>query len=110
MEICTVSGEGYLPFCIDQKGLTVSSDVAGAPGYVEPGNVGSKSVPHIDLFSTNFTCGRNAFDSAAKTETADVIAGTEIGFRVNQGIDEPDAEYVRLTEPSHSLQIYGLHH
>lgn len=70
------------------------SDVAGGAGYGEGDVLMAKSEPQIDLYSTNFTCGRNAFASAKKTETADVIAGTEVGFRVNQGLPDKDAEYV----------------
>lgn len=51
--------------------------------------------PHYDIFSTNFTCGRDAFDAAWATETADVVAGSEIGFRLNQGYEEsvPSTNY-----------------
>lgn len=42
-----------------------------------------KAVPQTDLNSPGLTCGRSAFDSAAKTETADVLAGSEVGFRVS---------------------------
>lgn len=38
--------------------------------------------PQFDIHSTNITCGRSAFNSAAKTGIADVIAGSEIGMRV----------------------------
>ncbi|KAM7186853.1 Glycosyl hydrolase family 61 domain containing protein [Naviculisporaceae sp. PSN 640] len=42
-----------------------------------------KTPPQTDIYSTNITCGREAFASAAKTETADVLAGDEVGFRVS---------------------------
>lgn len=64
------------------------SDVAEYPGYVEPGDLAGKSVPAIDIYSTNFTCGRLAFDSAAKTKTADVVAGSTVGFKLNVGTAE----------------------
>jgi hypothetical protein len=39
--------------------------------------------PQWDIHSSNITCGRLAFESAAKTETADIIAGEEVGFRLS---------------------------
>ncbi|KAF2267774.1 hypothetical protein CC78DRAFT_489693 [Lojkania enalia] len=38
--------------------------------------------PQYDIHSPNITCGRSAFASATRTETADVVAGSEMGFRV----------------------------
>ncbi|CAI6338965.1 unnamed protein product [Periconia digitata] len=49
------------------------------------------AIPQYDTTSTNFTCGRLAIDYAKTTETADVIAGTVVSFRVNQGF-APDDE------------------
>jgi hypothetical protein len=40
-----------------------------------------KAFLQMDIYSPNITCGRNAFDSAPKTEAADVVAGSEVGFR-----------------------------
>lgn len=37
----------------------------------------------MDITNPNITCGRAAFNSAPQTETADVLAGSEIGFRVS---------------------------
>jgi hypothetical protein len=37
-----------------------------------------------DLETLNLTCGREAWKSAAKTETATVIAGTQLGFQVER--------------------------
>lgn len=42
-----------------------------------------KVSPQEDINSPNITCGRDAFKFAAVTETADVIAGSEVGFRVS---------------------------
>jgi hypothetical protein len=53
-----------------------------APGEFE-GSEYHKSVPQNDIDSTNITCGRDAFDFAAQTETADVLAGSEVGFKVS---------------------------
>lgn len=39
--------------------------------------------PQYDIYSTNVTCGRSAINSAANTATADVLAGSEIGFRLS---------------------------
>ncbi|KAK4206134.1 glycoside hydrolase [Rhypophila decipiens] len=49
-----------------------------------------KTPPQTDIYSTNITCGRLAFASAATTETADVLAGSEVGFRVSW---DGDGEY-----------------
>ncbi|KAF2657037.1 lytic polysaccharide monooxygenase [Lophiostoma macrostomum CBS 122681] len=60
--------------------------------------------PLRDLFSTNFTCGRSAWESMTTTETADVVAGSEIGFRINQGIvAEPNANQSGLEHPGPGL-------
>lgn len=62
-------------------------DVADAfynpPGSYPPGSDFPKVIPQYDIHSTNVTCGRSAFASASTTETADVIAGSEVGFRVS---------------------------
>ena len=42
-----------------------------------------KTPPIMELDSSNITCGRNAFYWAATTETADILAGSEVGFRVS---------------------------
>ncbi|KAK4156057.1 glycosyl hydrolase family 61-domain-containing protein [Chaetomidium leptoderma] len=47
------------------------------------GNEFPKTPPQMDINHPDITCGRKAFDSAAKTETADVLAGLEVGFRVS---------------------------
>ncbi|KAF2112673.1 glycoside hydrolase [Lophiotrema nucula] len=72
-------------------------DVAGAGYYSD--EVVDKTEPQFDLYSTNFTCGRLAFASAEKTETADVLAGSLVGFRVHEGLPEPDANYSGLQHP-----------
>jgi hypothetical protein len=88
--------------------LTPVSEVAGG---IEPGDdYGSgyaKTIPEYDVTGTNFTCGRLAFDSANKTQTADVIAGTVVSFRVNQGAetDDPDNQYVSLNTCQDSKRI-----
>ena len=48
-----------------------------------PGYQGWKLDPIIGSDNENVTCGRLAFDSAARTEIADVLAGSEVGFRVS---------------------------
>jgi hypothetical protein len=40
--------------------------------------------PQYDIHSPDLTCGRSAFDAAAKTETADIVAGEEVGFKVSE--------------------------
>ena len=57
----------------------------------------------MDIYSTNLTRGRLAFKYATTMETADVIAGTEVGFRVNQGLPDEDAKYV-------SCYVLSEHH
>lgn len=101
----TCGEQGISDVLYRPKGLTVTSDVAWTPGYViEPENPQGKANPLYDLFSTDFTCGRDAFASAAKTETADVIAGTQVGFRVDRGVTDENDHYVRLNPISpHSL-------
>jgi hypothetical protein len=76
--------------------LTLTSNVAGGTEPEDYGPGYAKTIPQYDVTSTNFTCGRLAFDSAKKTQTADVVAGTEVSFRVNQGgdNDDPSALYV----------------
>jgi len=47
------------------------------------GNDYPKVSPQTDIHNPNITCGRLAFKSAATTNTADVLAGSEVGFRVS---------------------------
>jgi hypothetical protein len=51
--------------------------------YSPPGHDYPKLEPIVDIDNPNITCGRNAFESASKTDTADVLAGSEVGFRVS---------------------------
>ncbi|KAK3290382.1 glycosyl hydrolase family 61-domain-containing protein [Chaetomium fimeti] len=55
-----------------------------------------KTPPIMDINGANITCGRNAFHSAAKTETADILAGSEVGFRVST---DGDGEYGYFWHP-----------
>jgi hypothetical protein len=60
----------------------------------DPNNTDSfaRIYPHrgADLRSTNFTCGRKAWESAPSTETAVVLAGSELSFYVSpQAPDSP---------------------
>ncbi|KAF2877953.1 glycoside hydrolase [Massariosphaeria phaeospora] len=56
------------------------------PGTEDPGDY-----PHYgrDMYSNNITCGRNASLYAATTKTATVLAGSEVGFAINDR--DPDA-------------------
>ncbi|KAH6649468.1 glycoside hydrolase [Chaetomium tenue] len=56
---------------------------AYGPDSYPPGNEFPKTPPQMDINHPDITCGRSAFDTAAQTETADVVAGSEIGFRVS---------------------------
>jgi hypothetical protein len=72
----------YLCLRSNQR-VPFARDVAGDPSqWTSPPSELEKIVPQYDLTSTNITCGRNAFDSAFMTDTATVIAGDEMGFRV----------------------------
>jgi hypothetical protein len=55
--------------------------------------------PQYDIHSFNITCGRSAFLSAAKTETIDVIAGEEMGFRVAD-VSNSGREYSVIKTPT----------
>jgi hypothetical protein len=78
--------------------LTTTSDVAGGIEWEDYGLDYAKTIPEYDVTDTNFTCGRLAFEAAKKTQTADVFAGNEVSFRVNQGWEDmdPSALYVSL--------------
>ncbi|KAK4166936.1 glycosyl hydrolase family 61-domain-containing protein [Cladorrhinum sp. PSN259] len=59
-------------------------DVAGVVSPSGPdGYQGFKLDPIIGSDNPNVTCGRLAFNSAPRTETADILAGSEVGFRVS---------------------------
>ncbi|KAF2180124.1 lytic polysaccharide monooxygenase [Zopfia rhizophila CBS 207.26] len=61
-------------------------DVAGEPYWATQPNVDpeyAKRYPFFDLFSPWMTCGRDAYKSAMTTETASVIAGSELGMWVS---------------------------
>jgi hypothetical protein len=61
----------------------VASQDARYTGDYPEGSDFPKTPPQMDINSPNITCGRQAFDAAAKTETADLVAGSEVGFRVS---------------------------
>ena len=90
MEICPVS-HGVTNLRRHRRGFTTdsssNSDVASMfsvyPDQYPPGYQGYKLDPIIGATDPNITCGRAAFDSAPRTETADVLAGSEVGFRVS---------------------------
>ncbi|KAH9896357.1 lytic polysaccharide monooxygenase [Xylariomycetidae sp. FL2044] len=69
-------------------------DVAPDPSYSSAIPGLSKIAPQLDITTTNITCGRNAFSSASSTETATVIAGSEVGFRLSEA-------YASVDPPSH---------
>ncbi|KAK3302920.1 glycoside hydrolase [Chaetomium strumarium] len=53
------------------------------PATYPPHYQGYKLSPIIGPADPNITCGRAAFDAAARTEIANVLAGSEVGFRVS---------------------------
>lgn len=61
----------------------VASQYAYGPWDYPEGSDYPKVSPQTDIYSPNITCGREAFASAATTSTADVLAGSEVGFRVS---------------------------
>ncbi|KAK4035332.1 glycosyl hydrolase family 61-domain-containing protein [Parachaetomium inaequale] len=79
-----------------------------------PGSEFPKTPPQMDVHNPNITCGRLAFDSAAKTETADVLAGSEVGFRVSWdgngkygGFYHPGPGQIYLSQaPNDDLESY----
>ncbi|KAG7291217.1 hypothetical protein NEMBOFW57_001229 [Staphylotrichum longicolle] len=74
--------------------LDVATVFAVDPSTYPAGYQGYKLDPIIGSDNPNVTCGRAAFDSAPHTETADVLAGSEIGFRVSaDGYGNRDAFY-----------------
>lgn len=93
--------------------LIPRSDVAAQysynPDYYPPGYQGQKLDPIIGAADPNITCGRAAFTSAPQTQTADVLAGSEIGFRVSaDGDGNRNAEYSQFPRFWHPgpAQIY----
>ena len=65
------------------------------------GYQGWKLDPIIGADNPNVTCGRRAFDSASRTEIADVLAGSEVGFRVSaDGNGNRQGERYRYSNPS----------
>ncbi|KAK3293882.1 glycosyl hydrolase family 61-domain-containing protein [Chaetomium fimeti] len=63
--------------------LDVGTSYYVSPEKYIPGDQSAKLEPIVGTSDPNITCGRLAFDSASKTETADIIAGSEVGFRVS---------------------------
>ncbi len=63
--------------------LDVASPWAFGPGEYPDYYQGYKLAPIIGPDDANITCGRAAFNAAPRTETADILAGSEVGFRVS---------------------------
>jgi len=61
----------------------VAAPWALQPDTYPPDYQGYKLSPIIGPADPNITCGRAAFDAMPRTQTADVVAGSEIGFRVS---------------------------
>jgi hypothetical protein len=93
--------------------LIIRSDVAAMfsydTSYYPPTYEAHKLDPIIGAADPNITCGRAAFNSAPRTQTADVLAGSEIGFRVStDGNGNRNAEYSQFPSFWHPgpAQIY----
>ncbi|KAK3395198.1 glycoside hydrolase [Podospora didyma] len=73
--------------------LDVEGPWAVGPWDYPPGSQAYKLAPIIGASDPNITCGRAAFNAAPRTEIADVLAGSEVGFRVSAdgygNINEP---------------------
>ncbi|KAH6855627.1 glycosyl hydrolase family 61-domain-containing protein [Chaetomium sp. MPI-CAGE-AT-0009] len=63
--------------------LDVGTQFYISPGQYRAGDQSAKVEPIVGASDPNITCGRLAFDSAPRTETADILAGSEVGFRVS---------------------------
>lgn len=63
--------------------LDVASPWAIGPDEYPDYYQGYKLAPIIGPDNENITCGRAAFSAAPRTETADILAGSEVGFRVS---------------------------
>lgn len=61
----------------------VATEYFWKPGDWPAGSEFPKTPPQKDIHHPNITCGRGAFASAATTSTADILAGSTVGFRVS---------------------------
>lgn len=73
------------------------------PYQYREGDQSYKLEPIVGTQDPNITCGRNAFNSAPRTETIDILAGSEIGFRVSAD------GYGNLNEPRQHPGPYFWH-
>ncbi|KAF2471670.1 uncharacterized protein BDR25DRAFT_324849 [Lindgomyces ingoldianus] len=80
-------------------------DVAGAPDYENLTNIPqyAKRVPFFDIYSPNMVCGRSAERAAANTETATVIAGSEVGFKLAEIIKQPTQDLIFHDGPAQAF-------
>ncbi|KAF2176928.1 lytic polysaccharide monooxygenase [Zopfia rhizophila CBS 207.26] len=78
-------------------------DVAYESDPWDPSDQWLKIPPQMDPNSPNITCGRSAYMSANKTQTADVIAGSEVGFGVASLPNHPGYDVVFHLGPA---QVY----
>lgn len=63
-------------------------DVVVEPGLsYEPNDIFGKIRPQEDINNEAMACGREAFASAGKTETANINAGAEVGFHVSKSLE-----------------------
>ena len=68
--------------------LTSYRDVAVEPGLLyAQDDIWGKIRPNHDINDEAMACGRRAFASAGKTETADIEAGSEVGFHISKQIE-----------------------
>ncbi|KAF2020040.1 lytic polysaccharide monooxygenase [Aaosphaeria arxii CBS 175.79] len=56
--------------------------------------VSDQYMPYYDISSPNLRCGRGAATSGPGTQTATVVAGSEVGFVIGRSADEPLEPYI----------------
>lgn len=95
---------------LDSTNNFFSSDVIGDPDNAQnevPGSVANKMHPQYKRESEAMACGRMASLAAKTTETADVVAGTEVGFHIQHEFDGSNVCYFPYNScPSKLLYCY----
>ncbi|KAF2262934.1 hypothetical protein CC78DRAFT_582130 [Lojkania enalia] len=80
-------------------------DVGEDPVFAGTADSLGKIAPQFNIDSIDITCGRSAFASATKTQTADVVAGSELGFRLYDSMNPARAYPATIFHPG-PAQIY----
>ena len=86
----------------------MNRDVAVEAGLnYAPDDIWGKIRPQEDINDEALACGRRAFASAGKTETADIQAGSEVGFHISQQVKGHSVS-LRLIHTENSLATNKL--